>query len=226
MSHNRNNMTTAKTGGSLAKKLVIQTSNDAHKIRLANQSYIERKDAPLSKSSISSSSSSQRFQLSHQVISFHQQSLLDHQWYLSKCLSPTEPIHIRSDGKFIELEASQPLGRLVIHSFTGGRNQLWRVLKVDRDEYSLLSLATGTYITAPSGVDVTARGSRLSPEDNNVARWTIVRASPNSNNWIISSVAYPNKVLGVAGSSQANLTAITVYPYQGGPDQQFTFTRV
>ncbi|RFU76023.1 carbohydrate-binding module family 13 [Trichoderma arundinaceum] len=130
-----------------------------------------------------------------------------------------------SQRKSIDLEASQPLGRIIEYQFHRGNNQQWNVVRISNDEYGIQSVATGTNITAPNGNDATAYATRLNPDCNNVARWKIVRASPNGNNWVIRSVAFPNKVLDVTGSNQADVTPIIVYPYHGGANQQFTFTR-
>ncbi|KKO96557.1 hypothetical protein THAR02_11341 [Trichoderma harzianum] len=141
--------------------------------------------------------------------------------------------------KAVDLEASEPTGRVIeyktmansrnplLNSQThGGKNQQWHVTKITNEEYSIQSVATSTYITAPNGDDMTARGSKLAPECNSVARWKIVKASSKGDSYFVRNVAYPNKVLDVSGSNQADLTPILVYAYHGGNNQQFTFKQV
>ncbi|KAL6872156.1 carbohydrate-binding module family 13 protein [Trichoderma novae-zelandiae] len=130
-----------------------------------------------------------------------------------------------SNHKAIDLDSSEATGRIIEYEGHGGKNQQWRVTKITHEEFSIQSVATSTYITAPNGNDATAHGSKLLPECNSVARWKIVKAS-NSDNYTLYSVAYPSKVLDVTGSKQDNSTPIIVYNYHGGPNQQFTFKEV
>ncbi|KAK4073187.1 uncharacterized protein Triagg1_5467 [Trichoderma aggressivum f. europaeum] len=158
-----------------------------------------------------------------------------------------------SGHKAIDIEASEPMGRIIEYQTHGGKNQQWRLTRITHEEFSIQSVATSTYITAPSrsfiqhqkseaewpqrllrakltdfvssptldGSDMTARGSKLAPECNSVARWKVVKAKGDA--YFIHNVAYPNKVLDVSGSNQADLTPILVYTYHGGANQQFTF---
>ncbi|KAL7906535.1 carbohydrate-binding module family 13 protein [Trichoderma velutinum] len=128
--------------------------------------------------------------------------------------------------KAIDLEASEPTGRIIEYQTHGGKNQQWRISRITHEEYSIQSVATNTYITAPNGDDATARGSKLAPECNSVTRWKIVKAGSKGDSWFVRNVAYPNKVLDVSGSNQADLTPILVYTYHGGSNQQFTFKEV
>ncbi|KAL7798897.1 carbohydrate-binding module family 13 protein [Trichoderma afarasin] len=128
--------------------------------------------------------------------------------------------------KAMDLEASEPTGRIIEYQTHGGKNQQWRVIRITHEEFSIQSVATNTYITAPNGDDMTARGSKLAPECNSVARWKITKASSKSDSFIVRNVAFPNKVLDVSGSNQADLTPILVYTYHGGNNQQFTFKEV
>ncbi|EHK17347.1 carbohydrate-binding module family 13 protein [Trichoderma virens Gv29-8] len=128
--------------------------------------------------------------------------------------------------KAVDLEASEPTGRVIEYQTHGGKNQQWRIVRITHEEYSIQSVATNTYITAPNGDDATARASKLAPECNSVSRWKIVKATAKGDSWVIRNVAYPNKVLDVSGSNQADLTPILVYTYHGGSNQQFTFTEV
>ncbi|KAL6787469.1 carbohydrate-binding module family 13 protein [Trichoderma sp. SZMC 28012] len=129
--------------------------------------------------------------------------------------------------KAVDLEASEPTGRIIEYQSHGGKNQQWRVTKITHEEYSIQSVATNTYITAPNGDnDMTARGSKLAPECNAVARWKIVKASSKGDAYFVRNVANTNKVLDVSGSNQADLTPILVYTYHGGNNQQFTFKEV
>ncbi|KAL7955350.1 carbohydrate-binding module family 13 protein [Trichoderma compactum] len=129
-----------------------------------------------------------------------------------------------SSPKAIDLEGSEPTGRIIEYKTHGDKNQQWRLTLMTHDEYSIQSVATSTYITAPNGADMTARGSKLAPECNSVARWKIVKAKGDS--YFIHNVAYPNKCLDVSGSNQADLTPILVYTYHGGANQQFTFKQM
>ncbi|KAL6694374.1 carbohydrate-binding module family 13 protein [Trichoderma pleuroticola] len=131
-----------------------------------------------------------------------------------------------SNAKAIDLEASEPTGRIIEYKTHGGKNQQWRLVRITHEEFSIQSVATSTYITAPNGDDMTARGSKLAPECNSVARWKIVKASSKGETYFVHNVAYPNKVLDVSGSNQADLTPILVYAYHGGSNQQFTFKQV
>ncbi|PTB62698.1 carbohydrate-binding module family 13 protein [Trichoderma citrinoviride] len=130
-----------------------------------------------------------------------------------------------SNHKAIDLDSSEATGRIIEYEGHGGKNQQWRITKITHEEFSIQSVATNTFITAPNGGDATAHGSKLLPECNNVARWKIVKAS-KSDNYHIYSVAFPNKVLDVTGSKQDNSTPIIVYNYHGGVNQQFTFKEV
>ncbi|KAL7947605.1 carbohydrate-binding module family 13 protein [Trichoderma barbatum] len=128
--------------------------------------------------------------------------------------------------KAIDLEGSDSTGRIIEYQTHGGKNQQWSITRITHEEYSIQCIATNTYITAPNGSDATARGSKLAPECNSVTRWKITEAGAKSDNWTIRSVAYPNKVLDVSGSNQADLTPILVYAYHGGSNQQFIFKEV
>ncbi|KAK1238844.1 hypothetical protein MKX08_005905 [Trichoderma sp. CBMAI-0020] len=131
-----------------------------------------------------------------------------------------------SQRKPVDLEASNPTGRLIGYSFHGGANQQWRVVHVNNDEFSIQSVATGTYAVAPGGNDATIKTARTDPQGNAAARWKIVRANAGADTWYIRSVASASKTWDVTGSNQADLTAIINYPFHGGVNQQFTFTRV
>ncbi|KAL7934728.1 carbohydrate-binding module family 13 protein [Trichoderma chlorosporum] len=129
--------------------------------------------------------------------------------------------------KAIDLEASKATGRIIEYKTHNGKNQQWRVTSITHDEYSIQSVATNTYITAPSdGNDATARASKLMPECNSVTRWKITKSSSKNNSHVIHNVAYPSKVLDVSGSEEADLTPILVYDFHGGENQQFTFKEV
>ncbi|KAL6800888.1 carbohydrate-binding module family 13 protein [Trichoderma sp. SZMC 28013] len=126
--------------------------------------------------------------------------------------------------KAVDLEASEPMGRVIEYQFHGGKNQQYRFTRITHEEFSIQCVATNTFITAPNGSDMTARCSKLAPECNSVTRWKIVKAKGDA--YFIYSVAYPNKCLDVSGSNQADLTPILVYTYHGGSNQQFTFKEV
>ncbi|KAM0453073.1 hypothetical protein ACHAPV_009188 [Trichoderma viride] len=127
--------------------------------------------------------------------------------------------------KPVDLEASNPTGRLIEYTFHGGPNQQWRFAHVNNDEFSIQNVATGTYAVAPSGNDATIRAARTDPRGNAAARWKVVRANSGADT-CIRSVAYNSKTWDVTASNQADLTAIINYPFHGGVNQQFTLSRV
>ncbi|PNP45099.1 hypothetical protein TGAM01_v206798 [Trichoderma gamsii] len=131
-----------------------------------------------------------------------------------------------SQRKPVDLEGSNPTGRLIEYTYHGGPNQQWRFAHVNNDEFSIQNVATGTYSVAPGGNDATIKAARTDPKSNAAARWKIVRANAGADTWYIRSVGYSNKTWDVTGSRQDDLTAIINYPFHGGVNQQFTLTRV
>ncbi|KAL6903290.1 carbohydrate-binding module family 13 protein [Trichoderma evansii] len=131
-----------------------------------------------------------------------------------------------SQRKPVDLEASNPNGRLIEYTYHGGANQQWRLSHIQNGEFSIQNVATGTYATAQNGNNTVIRAANTNPQTNSAARWTIVRANAANDTWYIKSVGYNGKTFDVAGSSQADVTEILAYQYHGGVNQQFTLQRV
>nr|AIZ77171.1 RBL [Trichoderma viride] len=131
-----------------------------------------------------------------------------------------------SQHKPVDLEASNPTGRLIQYTFHGGPNQQWRISHVGNDEFSIQNVATGTYAAAQNGNNTVIRAARTNPQGDASARWKFVRANASSDTWYIRNVAYNSKTFDVTASNQADLTEILAYSYHGGLNQQFTFTRL
>ncbi|KAL7918238.1 carbohydrate-binding module family 13 protein [Trichoderma austrokoningii] len=144
-------------------------------------------------------------------------SVFEGTYYIRSALSQHKPV---------DLEGSNPTGRLIEYTYHGGPNQQWRFTHINNDEFSIQNVATGTYAVAPSGNDATIKAARTDPKSNSSARWKLVRANPGADTWYIRSVAFQSKTFDVTASNQADLTAIIAYTYHGGPNQQFTLNRV
>ncbi|KAE8326738.1 ricin B lectin domain-containing protein [Aspergillus sergii] len=123
-----------------------------------------------------------------------------------------------TDPDNVELQLYEPL------TDREKADQVFVFAKCTESQYFIISIKNGTYLTATDdGKPITATVS--SPMNKRI-RWRIHPVGDGSGAFYISSVAFPGKVIDVAGGATDNHADIIIYDHKddGSENQQFFLT--